>query len=81
MTTNIVRSGIVNHALIRHLLDAIGEPYTEVGDKSKKPLLPNDALHQELLSALRQIKFISTSKPDKDGEKLRVYPTRTTYIF
>ena len=81
LTTNIVRSGIVNHALIRHLLDAIGEPYTEVGDKSKKPLLPNDALHQELLSALRQIKFISTSKPDKDGEKLRVYPTRTTYIF
>ena len=81
LTTNIVRSGIVNHTLIRHLLDAIGEPYTEVGDKSKKPLLPNDALHQELLSALRQIKFISTSKPDKDGEKLRVYPKWNDLYF
>ena len=79
LTTNIVRNGNGNHALIRQLLDAMGEPYTEVGDKSKKPLLPNDVLHQEFLNALRQIKFISSYKEDKDNQYLRVQPMKTVY--
>lgn len=79
LITNIVRNGDCNHVLIRQLLDAMGEPYTEVGDKSKKPLLPNDALHQELLSALKRIKFISSYKEDKDGKYLRVQPMKTIY--
>ena len=69
-TTNIVRNGNGNHVLIRQLLDAMGEPYTEVGDKSKKPLLPND---------VRQIKFISSYKEDKDNKYLRVQPMKTVY--
>ena len=80
-TTNIVRNGNRNHELIRQLLDAMGEPYINVGDKHKKPLLPNDSLNRDLLGILEQIKFISKFKIEKDGEKLRVYPTRTTYIF
>ena len=80
-TTNIVRNGNRNHELIRQLLDAMGEPYINVGDKHKKPLLPNDLLNGDLLGILEQIKFISKFKKEKDGEKLRVYPTRTTYIF
>ena len=59
----------------------MGEPYINVGDKHKKPLLPNDSLNRDLLGILEQIKFISKFKIEKDGEKLRVYPTRTTYIF
>ena len=80
LITNIVRNETINYILIRQLLDAMGDPYTEVGDKSKKPLLPNDALHQELLSALKQIKFISSYKEDKDGKYLRIQP-KTIYTF
>ncbi|MEE0235413.1 MAG: hypothetical protein UD961_04560 [Bacteroidales bacterium] len=69
-----------DHIIIRQLLNNIGDLYIEVGEKSKKPLLPNDILHRNLLDALMKIKFISSYKEDKDDKFLRVHPTKTTYI-
>mgnify|MGYP003548653727 FL=1 len=62
--------------LTRELLNDLGNPYTEVGDKNKRPLLPNDMLNQSFLDALENIKFISSYKPDKDDKYLRVHPTK-----
>ena len=75
-----VKNGCHDHNIIRHLLNNIGDSYIEVGEKSKKPLLPNDTLHRNLLDALMKIKFISSYKEDKDDKFLRVHPTKTTYI-
>ena len=66
---------------VRQLLDALGSPYTEVGDKSKRPLLPNDELNRKLLDALQYIRFISKYKEEKDGEKLRVYSSKTSHVL
>ena len=75
-----VKNGCHDHNIIRQLLNNIGDSYIEVGEKSKKPLLPNDTLHKNFLDALMKIKFISSYKEDKDDKFLRVHPTKTTYI-
>ena len=75
-----VKNGCHDHHIIRQLLNNMGNSYIEVGEKSKKPLLPNDILHRNLLDALMRIKFISSYKEDKDDKFLRVHPTKTTYI-
>lgn len=75
-----VKNGCHDHNIIRQLLNNMGNSYIEVGEKSKKPLLPNDILHRNLLDALMKIKFISSYKEDKDDKFLRVHPTKTTYI-
>ena len=75
-----VKNRCHDHNIIRQLLNNIGNSYIEVGEKSKKPLLPNDVLHRNLLDALMRIKFISSYKEDKDDKFLRVHPTKTTYI-
>ena len=75
-----IKNDCHDHIIIRHLLNNIGDSYIEVGEKSKKPLLPNDILHRNLLDALMKIKFISSYKEDKDDKFLRVHPTKTTYI-
>ena len=75
-----VKNGCHDHNIIRQLLNNMGNSYIEVGEKSKKPLLPNDVLHRNLLDSLMRIKFISSYKEDKDDKFLRVHPTKTTYI-
>lgn len=75
-----VKNGCHDHNIIRQLLNNMGNSYIEVGEKSKKPLLPNDVLHRNLLDALMRIKFISSYKEDKEDKFLRVHPTKTTYI-
>lgn len=71
-----IKNGCHDHNIIRQLLNDLGNPYTEVGDKNKRPLLPNDMLNQSFLDALENIKFISSYKPDKDDKYLRVHPTK-----
>ena len=80
LITIIARDGGRDQVIIRQLLDALGSPYTEVGDTSKRPLLLNDELNRKLLDALQYIRFISKYKEEKDGEKLRVYSSKTTHI-
>ena len=80
LITIIARDGGRDQVIIRQLLDALGSPYTEVGDTSKRPLLLNDELNRKLLDALQYIRFISKYKEEKDGEKLRVYSSKTTRI-
>lgn len=75
-----IKNGYHDYNIIRQLLNDIGNLYIEVGEKSKKPLLPNDVLHRNLLDALMRIRFISSYKEDKDDKFLRVHPTKTTYI-
>lgn len=75
-----VKNGCHDHNIIRQLLNNMGNSYIEIGEKSKKPLLPNDVLHRNLLDAIMRIKFISSYKEDKDDKFLRVHPTKTTYI-
>ena len=75
-----IKNDCHDHIIIRQLLNNIGDSYIEVGEKNKKPLLPNDILHRNLLDALMKIKFISSYKEDKDDKFLRVHPTKTTYI-
>ena len=75
-----IKNDCHDHIIIRQLLNNIGDSYIEVGEKSKKPLLPNDILHRNLLDTLMKIKFISSYKEDKDDKFLRVHPTKTTYI-
>ncbi len=80
LITIIARDDGRDQVIIRQLLDALGSPYTEVGDTSKRPLLLNDELNRKLLDALQYIRFISKYKEEKDGEKLRVYSGKTTHI-
>lgn len=75
-----IKNDCHDHIIIRQLLNNIGDSYIEVGEKSKKPLLPNDILHRNLLDALMKIKFISSYKEDKDDKFLRVHPTKITYF-
>jgi len=75
-----VKNGCHDHHIIRQLLNNMGNSHIEIGEKSKKPLLPNDVLHRNLLDALMRIKFISSYKVDKDDKFLRVHPTKITYI-
>ena len=74
-----VKNGYHDHNIIRQLLNDLGDPYTEGGEKNRKPLLPNDMLNRSLLDALAKIKFISSYKPDKDDKYLRVQPTKNIY--
>lgn len=75
-----IKNGCHDHNIIRQLLNDLGDPYTEVGEKNRKPLLPNNMLNRCLLDALAKIKFISSYKEDKDDKFLRVHHMRTTYI-
>ena len=77
----IARDGGCDQLIIRQLLDALGSPYTEVGDTSKRPLLLNDELNRKMLDALQYIRFISKYKEEKDGEKLRVYSSKTSHVL
>ena len=79
-SSRAVKNGCHNPKIIRQLLDDMGAPYVEVGDKNKRHLLPKDNLNQSLLDALEKIKFISSYKPVKDDKYLRVQPTKNNYI-
>ena len=81
LITIIARDGGRDQVIIRQLLDALGSPYTEVGDTSTRPLLLNDELNRKLLDALQYIRFISKYKEEKDGEKLRVYSSKTSHVL
>ena len=74
-----VKNGCHDHNIIRQLLNHMGGPYTEVGEKNRKPLLPNDMLNRSLLDVLARIKFISSYKPEKEDKCLRVQPTKNIY--
>ena len=63
-----------DNSVVRELLDEIGLPYSEIGDKSKKPLLQNNAFNRDLLENLQKIRFISSYKGVKDDKYLRVQP-------
>lgn len=76
LITYFVSEGSQDKSVIRKLLDDVGTPYSEIGDKSKNPLLPNNILNSELLENLRQIKFISSYRLEKGGKNLRVYPIK-----
>lgn len=71
-----VKNGCHDHNIIRQLLDDVGDPYTDVGEKNRKPLLSNNILNRSLLDALAKIKFISSYKPEKEDQCLRVQPTK-----
>lgn len=76
LITYFVSEDCQDKSVIRKLLDDVGAPYSEIGDKSKNPLLPNNTLNSELLENLRQIKFISSYRLEKGGKNLRVYPIK-----
>ena len=76
LITYFVSEDCQDKSVIRKLLDDVGAPYSEIGDKSKNPLLPNNTLNSNLLENLRQIKFISSYKLEKGGKNLRVYPIK-----
>ena len=71
-----VKNGCHDHNIIRQLLNDVGDPYTDVGEKNRKPLLSNNILNRSLLDALAKIKFISSYKPEKEDKCLRVQPTK-----
>ena len=74
-----VKNGCHDHNIIRQLLNDVGDPYTDVGEKNRKPLLSNNILNRSLLDALAKIKFISSYKPEKEDKCLRVQPTKNIY--
>ena len=74
-----VKNGCHDHNIIRQLLNDVGDPYTDVGEKNRKPLLSNNILNRSLLDALVKIKFISSYKPEKEDKCLRVQPTKNIY--
>ena len=78
--TNILKGRSCDYKTIRHLLDAMGSPYTEVGNINKKPLVANNSLHRDLLDALKTIKFIASYKEEKEGQYLRVYPSKHSLV-
>ena len=73
LITNLLIKSDYNQEKIRQLLDTLGVSYTEVGDKTKRPLLTNDTLHKNLLDTLAKIRFISSYKEEeKNPNMLRV---------
>ena len=66
-----------DNSVVRELLDEIGLPYSEIGDKSKKPLLQNNEFNRDLLENLQKIRFISSYKGVKDDKYLRVQPFKS----
>ena len=74
LTTILLRKYNCDQIVIRKLLDTMGSPYTEVGDK--KPLLPNDTLNINLLDVLKKNGFISSYKKENGSNMLRIHPTR-----
>lgn len=74
-----IKNGCHDHNIIRRLLNDVGDPYTDIGEKNRKPLLSNNILNRSLLDALAKIKFISSYKPEKEDQCLRVQPTKNIY--
>lgn len=63
-----------NNDEISYLLSLLGGKYKEIADREKHPVLENNEWNVTLLTKLKEISFISSIKPDKDG--IRVYPKR-----
>lgn len=59
---------------ISSLLSLLGGKYKEIADREKHPVLENNEWNVTLLTKLKEISFISSTKPDKDG--IRVHPKR-----
>jgi hypothetical protein len=76
LITYVLRNADYTQTEIIQLLTTIGTPYSEVGDKSKRPLLINYTLNKNLLDILVKIGFISSYSEEKDSNMLRIYPTR-----
>ena len=76
LITYVLRNADYSQTEIIQLLTTIGTPYSEVGDKSKRPLLINYTLNKNLLDILVKIGFISSYSEEKDSNMLRIYPTR-----
>ena len=74
LITNLLIKSDYDQEKIRQLLDTMGTPYTEVGDK--KPLLPNDTLNINLLDTLVKNRIISSYKKENNSNMLRIHPTR-----
>lgn len=63
-----------NNDEISSLLSLLGGKYKEIADREKHPVLENNEWNVTLLTKLKEISFISSTKPDKDG--IRVHPKR-----
>ena len=63
-----------NNDEISSLLSLLGGKYKEIADREKHPILENNEWNVTLLTKLKEISFISSTKPDKDG--IRVHPKR-----
>ena len=61
---------------IEELLTLLGEVYTEIAERKKRPRLKKNTNNEVLLNLLRDKSFISSFNDDKDGESWRVFPPR-----
>ena len=63
-----------NNDGISALLNSLGGIYVEIAERRKRPILENSAGNVALLSILKDLGFISSTTPEKDG--IRVNPKR-----
>ena len=63
-----------NNDGISALLNSLGGMYVEIAERRKRPILENSAGNVALLSILKDLGFISSTTPEKDG--IRVNPKR-----
>ena len=63
-----------NNDGISALLDSLGGMYVEIAERRKRPILENSVRNVNLLSILKDLGFISSTTPEKDG--IRVNPKR-----
>ena len=64
-----------NNDGISALLNSLGGIYVEIAERRKRPILENSAGNVALLSILKDLGFISSTTPEKDG--IRVNPKRS----
>lgn len=63
-----------NNDGISALLNSLGGIYVEIAERRKRPILENSAGNVALLSRLKDLGFISSTTPEKDG--IKVNPKR-----
>lgn len=63
-----------NDSKITALLNLLGGKYTDIAERSKRPVLEKTKWNIKLAEALKHKEFISSAKEEKDG--IRIYPKR-----
>ena len=64
----------LNHDEIKEFLNALGEEYLAICDKSKRAKLPNTYANKQLLTILKEVRYISSFNPKgENGEFLEVW--------